>query len=229
MNPRVSVIVPVYNGEQYLEECMESILKQSLDDIEVLCVNDGSTDGTGGILQRYRQRDPRVRVIYQENAGYGCAMNRGIREAKGTYIGVVEADDYISERMFEVLYQRAEETQADVVKADYYTFTGEGAFRQLTYMQTPPHKALYGKVLDSTKTTALFYAVQMTWEGIYRRDFLIENEIWHNGSPGASFQDNGFWFQVFAWAKRVCFINEALYYYRVDNPPLPRSRKIWRN
>lgn len=217
MEPKVSIILPVYNGQQYLAECLDSILAQTMEAFELLCVNDGSTDGTRAILLDYQRRDPRIRILDQENGGYGRAMNRGIREAIGAYIAVVESDDCICADMLAALYSAAEESGADVVKADFTSFTGAGEERRFTYMQTLPDRRLYGVVLDSTKTTALFYAVQMTWEGIYRRSFLLEHQIWHNPSPGASFQDNGFWFQVFAWAERVYFLNRALYQYRVDN------------
>jgi len=102
-------------------------------------------------------------------------MNRGIDEATGTYIAVVESDDCIQENMLFTLFTAAEESQAEVVKADYYEFIGEENQRQLTYMQTVPDKRAYGRLLDSTQTTALFYAVQMTWEGIYRRSFLLKH------------------------------------------------------
>jgi len=217
MNPKISIILPVYNGERYLRECLDSIIAQTLDDFELICVNDGSTDGTREILFDYQKRDPRIRILDQENSGYGRSMNRGIDEASGTYIAVVESDDCIQENMLLTLFTAAEKSQAEVVKADYYEFIGEENQRQLTYMQTVPEKSAYGRLLDSTQTTALFYAVQMTWEGIYRRSFLLEHQIRHNESPGASFQDNGFWFQVFARAKKVLFINEPLYMYRIDN------------
>lgn len=217
MEPKISVILPVYNGEKYLRECLDSIMMQTLAEFEVICVNDGSTDGTLGILTDYQKKDARIRIIDQDNAGYGCAMNRGIEEAAGTYIAVVEADDYIRANMLEALYLAAEQTQAEVVKADYYTFTGNGDERRFTYMQIAPDRRMYGRLLDSTQTTVLFYAVQMTWEGIYRRSFLLKHNIRHNDSPGASFQDNGFWFQVFAQAKRVYFIDTPLYMYRIDN------------
>jgi len=164
VNPKISVILPVYNGERYLRECLDSIIIQTLDDFELICVNDGSTDGTRDILSDYRKRDPRIRILDQENSGYGRSMNRGIDEATGTYIAVVESDDCIQENMLFTLFTAVEESQAEVVKADYYEFIGEENQRQLTYMQTVPDKRAYGRLLDSTQTTALFYAVQMTWE-----------------------------------------------------------------
>ena len=93
--PEVSIIVPVYNEEQYLEECLESIRCQSLQDIEVICVDDGSTDGSLAIIKRFMQKDSRFRVIQKSNSGYGSSMNQGMDAAQGKYIGIVESDDWI--------------------------------------------------------------------------------------------------------------------------------------
>ena len=92
---KVSVIVPVYNSAKYLTQCIGSILAQTLKDIEVICVDDGSVDGSGQMLDQYAARDARVKVFHQENRGYGAAMNIGLTEAKGCYIGIVESDDCI--------------------------------------------------------------------------------------------------------------------------------------
>ena len=214
MAPKISVIIPIYNNERYLHECLDSVVNQSLRDIEILCINDGSTDGSPAILEEFAQRDNRIRILAHTNAGYGVSMNRGIDEAIGEYVAVVESDDCVNPDMFQALYDIAEKTDADVVKADYLMFGDDSS----TYCQIAPDKRMYGHVMDSTQTTALFYAIQMTWEGIYKRSFLLENSIRHNTTPGASFQDNGFWFQVFAFAKRVVFVNEAYYMYRISNP-----------
>lgn len=217
MQVKISVIMPIYNVERFLREALDSVVKQTLDDLEILCVNDGSTDTSLEILKEYAKIDPRIRIINQKNAGYGAAMNKGLNNATGKYVAVVEPDDYIREDMFEVLYKTAEETEAEVVKGNYCTFMGDGSERKFYYIQIAPSKAYYGKVYDSTQTHALFYVHPTTWTGIYRRDFLEKNQIRHNESAGAAFQDNGFWFQVFSYAQRVYLINDDFYRYRVDN------------
>ena len=116
----VSVITPIYNVERYLPECLDSLLSQTLEDIEFICVNDGSTDGSGEILRSYAARDPRIIVIEKENSGYGASMNVGLDAASGEYIGIVESDDFASPEMFETLYQLAvDHGQPDIVKSNY--------------------------------------------------------------------------------------------------------------
>ncbi|MCI8503195.1 MAG: glycosyltransferase, partial [Dorea sp.] len=131
---KVSIIIPVYNVERYLAECMESVVTQTLRDIEIICVNDGSTDGSFKILKEYEKRDKRVTLISQENRGYGYAMNRGIMHASGEYIGIVEPDDYIVPDMYQDLYRTAKEYELDFVKADFYRFTtGADGEREFVY------------------------------------------------------------------------------------------------
>lgn len=101
--PEISVIVPVYNSEKFLKECLDSILSQTYGDLEVICVNDGSTDNSLDILNQYKNSDSRVKVIDKENSGYGASLNMGIDAAQGNYIGIVESDDFIKENMYEEL------------------------------------------------------------------------------------------------------------------------------
>lgn len=216
MNPSVSIVVPVYNSGGYLAPCLESIATQTLADIEIVCIDDGSSDGSSTVLDEFAARDSRVKVIHKSNAGYGAAMNDGIAACTGEYVGLVEPDDFVDPFMFERLYVQAKRHNADVVKGDFYAYSGKGTASKRAHMEICPGKEYYGHLLDSTKSEALFFCIMMTWEGIYRRSFLIENGIRHNETPGASFQDNGFWFQVFCRARRVFFINEAHYFYRMD-------------
>ena len=104
---KVSVIIPVYNAERYLAECLDSITGQTLKDIEIICISDGSTDRSYDILQKYQEQDSRILLIWRENRGYGYTMNEGIARASGEYIGIVEADDYAALNMYEELYQKA--------------------------------------------------------------------------------------------------------------------------
>ena len=116
--PKISVIVPVYNVERYLPQCLDSILAQTLTDIEIICVDDGSTDESGRILDRYADLDKRLVVFHGPNAGYGAAMNTGLFAATGEYIGIVESDDSILPQMYETLYAAAVKDDLDLVKSD---------------------------------------------------------------------------------------------------------------
>lgn len=214
---KVSIIVPIYNVEIYLEECLDSILNQTLKDIEIICVNDGSTDSSLTILKDYAERDNRIKIIDKKNSGYGHSMNVGIDNAIGKYIGIVEPDDYIKSTMYEELYNLAETYNVDLIKADFYRFTGSGKNLKLAYNQLSKDKSYYNKVLDPKDNIEVFKFIMNTWSGIYNRDFLNKYQIRHNETPGASFQDNGFWFQTFCWAKRVYFVNKPFYMNRRDN------------
>ena len=104
---RVSVLVPVYNVKKYLRQCLDSLAAQTLDGIEFICIDDGSTDGCSEILDAYAEKDERFRVIHKENSGYGASMNVGLRAARGEYIGIVESDDFADAEMFAALYDVA--------------------------------------------------------------------------------------------------------------------------
>ena len=215
---KVSIVMPIYNVEKYLDECMKSVLNQTLNNIEIICVDDGSTDGSAAILDRYASGDVRVKVIHKQNEGYGKAMNLGFSLAQGEYIGVVETDDFVSPEMMEELYNRAKKDDLDIVKGDYYIFkTVEGRY-DLQYVNILDSPRLYHGVFNPKKDKEVFRARMNTWAGIYRRQFLVEREILHNETPGASYQDNGFWFQTFTQAERIGFIEKPLYYLRRDNP-----------
>lgn len=216
---KVSIIVPTYNVEPYLVECMESIVNQTLEDIEVICINDGSTDGSLAILQSYAEKDGRIMVVDKENGGYGIGMNIGLDRASGEYIGIVEPDDFVPINMFGDLYKKAKENDLDFIKADFYRFErAENGDMVLTYNHLDRTNAYYNKVFDPSHTPEAIRFVMNTWCGIYRRDFLEKFKIRHNETPGASFQDNGFWFQTFAFAKRAMIIDKPYYMNRRDNP-----------
>lgn len=217
--PELSIIVPVYNTGQYLEECLESIRCQSLQDIEVICVDDGSTDDSLTIIKQFVQKDSRFSVIQKANSGYGSSMNQGLDAVHGKYIGIVESDDWILQDMMQTLYECAEMNEADFVKADFYRFVhqSDGTVRRI-YNHLTGENQYYNRVLRPSDEIQTFRFIMNIWSGIYRTDFIRINQIRFHETPGASFQDNGFWFQTFALAERVCFINKPLYMNRRDNP-----------
>lgn len=218
--PKVSIIVPVYNVKEYLNECMDSILSQTLQDIEVICVNDGSTDGSPKILESYAELDSRVNILNKENTGYGDSMNQGIRAARGEYIGIVEPDDYVEPEMYEELYRAASESQVDWVKGDFQVFKGAGKDRRYSTVKLniPGAQMLYYKVINPQNYPELIVCDDFHWKGIYQKEFLMRNGIAFHDTPGAAFQDNGFKYQTICMAQRVMYIKEARYWYRRDNP-----------
>ncbi|MCM1047746.1 MAG: glycosyltransferase [Clostridiales bacterium] len=213
---KVSVIVPVCNSEQYIEKCMESILAQSLEDIEIICIDDGSTDNSGVILDAYASKDSRVRVVHQANAGYGISMNTGLDMAAGEFIGIVESDDCIAVDMYETLYNAAQQYELDMVKADAYYWLEKANYLSNRHLNNLD--SYYNKVLQETDRNVFFDFFMNIWTGIYRQNFLKQKNIRFQETPGASYQDNGFWLQTCIYAERAMWIDKAFYYYRQDNP-----------
>ena len=218
--PKVSIIIPTYNVEQYLRECLDSVTGQTLRDIEIICVNDGSTDHSLDIIREYEAADPRIVVITGPNGGYGKAMNKGFDASTGEYIGIVEPDDYVAETMYEDLYEIASENRLDLVKADFYRFRrdNESGDMELTLNRLSLHKEDYNKVFYPCRQPGALIYKMNTWSGIYRREFLLKAGIRHHETPGASFQDNGFQIQTFAFAERGMIVDTPYYRNRRDNP-----------
>ena len=217
--PKVSVIIPTYNVEPYLVKCMESITRQTLKDIEIICINDGSTDGSLKILQEYAAKDDRIKIVDKENGGYGIGMNIGLDMATGEYIGILEPDDYVAITMYEDLYKVAKDSDLDFVKADFYRFQrGETGNMYLVYNHLSKNPEDYNKLFNPSETPEALLYIMNTWSGIYKRDFIEKYGIRHNETPGASFQDNGFWFQTFVYGKRAMIIDTPYYRNRRDNP-----------
>lgn len=209
----VSIIVPVYNAEEYLEQCIRSLISQTLQDIEIICVNDGSTDRSQNILERFAECDSRVKVISKQNSGYGDSMNAGIAEAEGKYIGIVESDDFALPDMFFNLLQEAEKKGVDVVKANYYAFSqiGERQYREiLSEME-------YYEVFCPNDNAEIWAVTPSIWSGLYRKKFLKKQEILFHTSAGASYQDVSFWFKVLLSAEKMVCIPGAYLCYRCDN------------
>lgn len=213
---KVSIVVPIYNSEPYLSQCLNSAISQTLKEIEIICVNDGSSDNSLNIVERFAQNDSRIKIINKKNGGYGKAVNTGMSVACGEYVSILESDDFISKNMLEYLYKTAKKYDVDIVKSDYYEFSSNNIKK--IYKPVPTSAVYYNKVLSSIDNDEIFDFKMNTWTGIYRRSFLEENKIFHNETNGASYQDNGFWFQTIALAKRVIFVKKAFYHYRQDNP-----------
>ena len=213
---KVSVLMPACNVETFLRECMDSIVHQTLEDIEIICLDDGSKDSTGDILDEYAVQDSRIRVIHKPNTGYGNSMNVGLANATGEYIGILETDDFADPDMFERLYEIAKQFDADVVKSNYYIYVSQPK-PQSTYFEVLKNYGLYDKVFCPADFPDIFRVRPSIWSGIYRRQMLVDNKITFTETPGASYQDTGFAFKVWACAERACLVREAYLHYRTDN------------
>lgn len=222
---KVSIIMPVYNVEKYLNESLDSVCNQTLKEIEIICIDDGSSDMSYQILEEYSKNDSRIKVVHQENRGYGYALNSGFKLARGNYIGILEPDDYIDLYMMEKLYYKATENDLEVVKSNFAEFNGSGENKKIIYKKLVSDESVYNKIVEPSGMSCLYRGYIMNPSGIYKKDFLKKYNILHNETPGASFQDQGFWFQVMTFAKKMLLINNCLYFYRQDNPNSSISSK----
>lgn len=210
--PAVSVLVPCYNVEKYIRQCLDSVVGQTLADMEIICLNDGSTDGTLAILQEYAAKDSRVRIIDKPNSGYGDSMNKGLEAATGEYIGIVESDDWAEADMFESLYALAKQHDCDMVKSNYFDYRGG----ESTLVEVLPEESLH-QVLTPRERTEIFFKSTYIWTDLFRREWLNRCKIRFQPTPGASYQDIGFNFKTLACAERAFFIKRAFLHYRRDN------------
>ena len=216
--PKVSVIIPIYNEEKYLEECLESVVNQTLKDIEIICVNDGSTDGSKRIIDKYTAKDSRIKVVDKPNSGYGNSMNRGIEAATGEYVGVVESDDRITEYMYEKLYSMTEEGTVDIVKGNFWDCFDEedGSVTKLINRERENMPDIED-TFTIREYPYLLWGHPSIWSAIYKREFLNQNQIRFKEVKGAGWVDNPFFFDTFCCAKKIRWTKEPLYLYR-KNP-----------
>ena len=204
--PKVSVMIPVYNVEKYLSECLDSVVNQTLKDIEIICVNDGSPDGSAKILEEYAQKDNRIKVITQENQGLSEARNTGLKIASGEYIAFLDSDDYIDLKFFEQLYKRGIESNSDVVVCEnIYRFSGN-------------KQKLFLKVNKEVETTVLkekfecLYLPEYCYacNKIYKRECLTERFL-----KGINFEDVYFTSNVLKQCQKLSVAAGVSYYYRI--------------
>lgn len=213
-NPKVSIIVPIYNQNDRISRCLDSITSQTLHEMEIICINDGSTDDSLDMIRRYQQQDQRITIIDKENTGYGHSINLGMEQAVGEYVAIVEPDDVIENDMMESLYSIAKRDDLDWVKGDIFLCSSNGSRREsITCGQD-----IYNMVLDPQTDIHPHRSELRTWAGIYKTSFIRDNDIKHNETPGASYQDMGFMLQTLYYAHRVEFVDQAYYRWTVDNP-----------
>lgn len=209
--PRVSIIVPVYNAERYLGDCLNSLRSQTLEDIEVICIDDGSRDGSAAILDAVAREDPRIRVFHRENGGVSSARNLGIDEARGNFIQFVDADDLLAADACERLVSLADKEGADIVVFGGKTFP--------TVHWADASFAQYDKVVRGASIRALFEqrgSYPLMCNKLYRRTLVTDNGCRLNESLAIG-EDNAFQFTVFPLAKTIAYTKDRLYYYRMHD------------
>ena len=223
MSPKVSIIMPVYNAEKYLREALDCVLAQTMTEIEVLCVDDGSTDTSLEILHEYAAKDPRVTVYTQDHQFAGAARNLGIKHAAGKYLLFLDSDDVFDPRLVEKSFARAEETSADICVFGGETFYEDSGERlpmpKLCRPDLCPETVFSAK--DHPKEI-LFFSTPEPWNKLFRREFITAEGI--DFQRIRSCEDKAFVLTAFACAKRITLLNEPLVLYRQHSASLMHTQ-----
>ena len=211
--PKISVIMPSLNVKEYIKECVDSVLNQTLKDIEVIFIDGGSTDGTLEILKEYVEKDSRTKLLMSNKKSYGHQVNLGLENATGDYISIIETDDFIQRNMFESLYGLTENSNVDMVKGPFYYYDDSGIEPVITIEtikeRLPLHESF---TIDGNED--MLDSHPSIWAGIYRKDFLNENDIHMIEAPGGGWVDNPFFFETICLAKRIIYTNKLYLWIR---------------
>ncbi|WP_164667400.1 glycosyltransferase family 2 protein [Virgibacillus doumboii] len=227
MEPTVSIIVPVYNGEQFIEECVESILSQTLSNFELIIVNDGSVDNTRTICNKLSKQDERIQVIHKSNGGPGSARNTGIKNSRGEYIGFVDCDDTLEKDMYKKMYCAIRNNNADICLCGYKELSNKGVYEAIHPLNGKLNindkiKIQEEMEISLVHNNILGYA--SLCNKLYNREFIMENNLLINENVRIA-EDQCFNLRAFSCASHVCAINEALYLYRRINDKSIMSNK----
>lgn len=202
--PKVSIIMPVYNTQKYLRRCLDALVNQTLKDIEIIAVNDGSTDGSLDILQEYAAKYEMIRVISKENGGQATARNLGIKESTGEYIGFADSDDYVDVTMFEKMYSLAKQKNCDMVECCFhYLMETDGEPKVLQ-----PR----GRVREYKNQHDMLIDPQVSpWNKLYRREVLMQPDVYF--PEGLIYEDTAFYIKTIPHVKSAAYLDEQLVYY----------------
>lgn len=205
---KVSIIVPVYNMEKYLNKCMDSLVNQTLDDIEIIAINDGSKDASLNMLKEYeRKYSDKVKIINQENQGISVTRNNGIEIARGKYIAFLDSDDYVTYDMYEKMYNKLEETNADIVVCDYEHFiTDNKTFKYINVVENIHKDNLYD---DPSIINSIDYG---PCNKLFRRELFRDIRFLKN----IKYEDLNAILKAFLTASKITTIDESLYMYRIN-------------
>ena len=215
--PLISVLVPSLNSQDYIGQCVESISNQTLNEIEIICIDAGSDDNTIDILNGLANEDSRIKIIHSDKKSYGFQMNLGLANASGKYISIVESDDFIDEEMLKSLYDLSEKYDCDITKSTFYHYYDYSSGKELEInnakksidVENPFRVINYPVFLDGHPSI---------WAGIYRKDFLDKNQIRFMEEDGAGWVDNPFFYQTTFQAEKIVYRHVPYYYYRETNP-----------
>ena len=225
MENSISVIVPIFNAAPYLEQCLDSILCQNQPGMEVICLNDGSTDDSLSIMQAYANANGKVRVIDKPNEGYGATCNRGIAEARGHWISIIEPDDWIRPGMHSAMlaYAGRFDEEPDIVKTPYLRVidpdTPQQTIINCSYRGRVPGNRLF-RIQEGIH---LIQHHPSIWSALYRKDFLDANDIRFKPIPGAGWADNPFLMETMLKAQKIAYLDKPFYCYREETEEKSRA------
>jgi glycosyltransferase involved in cell wall biosynthesis len=216
MKPRISIIVPVYNVEHFIHECIESILNQTFSDFELILVNDGSTDQSGSICNEFAKKDTRVTVIHKKNGGQSSARNRGIDTAKGEYIGFVDSDDWIHQDMYKILHNYAIEKDVDIAACNLMQYNKDSIGHLYSNNTTD-------EIFDKPSAMhELYLNERLTFSPCNK---LYKKELFKGirFKEGSILEDMDFAYKVINIANKVYYTGQALYFYRYNEKSTMRK------
>lgn len=210
---KITVIFPIFNNENYIEKCIRSVMEQTYHNLEMILIDDGSTDSAPYICDKLAEEDSRIRVIHKKNEGVAAGENLGLEIATGEYVGFVEADDYVVPDMYERLYEAAQKTDADIIKCGFYY--NDGLLKEVTSFYDI---AKDGEVFKAADKPLIFLHHASMWAGIYKMKFIKENGIKNIVTPSASYTDFSWMAKTYAAADSITIVHRPLYVYTYNNP-----------
>lgn len=224
--PKVSIIVPIYNVEKYLDRCMQSLLNQTLKDIEIILVDDGSPDHCPQMSDEYAKNDPRVKVVHKNNGGLGYARNSGLDVATGEYVAFVDSDDYTSVEAYEVLYNKAKDTDADIVYAGFIMQNSDGTESNCfmldhTWEGKEITAFLQSMIFDTKPDIDTIW--MSVWNGLYKRDLIERNKIRFFSEREYLSEDILFHTMLIPLCKKIVCIPQTFYHYCYNGTSLTHS------
>jgi len=225
-NRLVSIIIPIYNAEKYLEQCLDSVVNQTYKNLEIICINDGSKDDSLEILKKYTDNDNRIVMVNQDNHGISYTRNKGIETAKGDFLVFVDSDDWIDLNTVEIALDEAENNNADIVMWPYVKEHEASSIKKVIYQEDriifdnfeslkKVHVSLFGPVNEALSRPENIDAISSVWGKLYRTE-IVRNSfaLFHDLNEIGTFEDGLFNATVFNYAKRIAYINKYFQHYR---------------
>lgn len=214
---KVSVIIPVYKVDKYLKQCLESVVNQTLRELEIIIVDEGDMDRCREIIDEFERNDPRIIAPHQKNGGYGASCNLGLDMARGEYVAIVESDDFLEPSAYEEMYAYASSLGADVVKTPYYKFYSDGDRYDCPYRTYLKAHLPQGRTFSAKEFGHLLGVHASVWSALYKRTYMEENRIRFVEARGAAYVDVGFRIDTLIHTDQIAYLDKPFYNYRIDN------------